>query len=414
MPLFRRAIPLLLVAALALSARAGVVGPAGPVFAPPAGAWAGPLGVAFADPALSPLLPMGMGSLSLTSPEAMRATAPLVQSLAQSLSVTPAAFSAMDPAQRKAAVELAVEDARETVRTKAYELAETARALAKPGRAMDKEGRAELYAAVAKLMEMRQYYGPWLDEAGKAAVDEGYESVSLRAWEVRTALLERDAGPAVERAAKPAATAPAMPAYVLKPTGSAEKLREDMENNKSGWGQSDLDALYTGYGFVLRQGGKHRFYSHPRFPQLHESVSRQNDLPPGYAQSALKLIRELERLSAEQTKTEAAPATGPPATLTLADLSILLSQPKEKTPAPQPVVERTRARAPPAAPARVAAKPVAERPAPPAITAQLAPATPKVVEAKPEPPAAEAVPQKPAGIIERLKLTWGRMKNNPN
>lgn len=396
MPLFRLTIPLLLAAALAASARAGVVSPAGPVFAPPAGAWAGPLGVAFADPAVIPFLPPGLSAPSLASPEGMRAAAPLVQSLSQALSVTPSAFASMSPTERKGALELAAEDARETVRVKAYALAEAAHALAKPGRAMDKEGRAELYAAVSQLMEMRQHYGPWLDEGGQSAVEEGYEIVSHKAWEVRTALLQRDAGPVVERAAKPVAAVRIKPPYSLNPSGSIMRLRKDMENNKSGWGQSDLDALYAGYGFVLRQGGKHRFYSHPHFPQLHESVSRQNNLPPGYAQSALKLIRELERLTAEQTKTEAAPATGPPATLTLADLSILLPHTKERTPKAKPGVERIQARAPPAIPAR------------------LAPSTPKVVAAKPEPPAAQTAPQKSAGLIERITIAWGRIKDGQN
>jgi hypothetical protein len=157
-PLFRRAIPLLLAAALAVTARAGVVSsPGGAVFAPPAGAWVGPLAVAFNDPSVASLLPSGLSAPSLTSPEALRAAAPLVQSLAQALSVTPEAFAAMTPADRKGAIELATEDAKETVRAKAYELAEQARALSKPGRAMDKEGRAELYAAVSRLMEMREH-----------------------------------------------------------------------------------------------------------------------------------------------------------------------------------------------------------------------------------------------------------------
>lgn len=420
MPLFRRALPLLLVAALAVSARAGVVGPAAPVFAPPAGAWVGPLSVAFNDPSVASLLPSGLAAPSLTSPEGLRSAAPLVQSLAQALSVTPEAFAAMSPADRKGAVELAAEDARDAVRAKAYELAETARALSKPGRAMDREGRAELYEAVARLMEMREHYGPWLDEGGKAAVEDGYSLASAKAWEVRTFLLQRDAGPAVERPSRPAApAAPAKPAYVLDPSGTAMKLRADMENNKNGWGQSDLDTLYTGYGFVLRQGGKHRMYYHPAFPQLHQTVSRQNDLPPGYAQSALKLLAELERLTAEQGKTAAAPATGPPAALSLADLSVLLAPPKERAVKTEPVEEKRRARAPPAVPASVAAKTVPEkkapdRPAPPAITARLAPSEPVAVAPRPEPPAVAAAPKKPAGLIERLKSAWSRAKSGSN
>lgn len=420
MPLIRRALPLLLAAALSASARAGVVAPAGPVFAAPAGAWAGPLATVFTDPSLSALLPPSLGASPSLTPNDIRATAPLVQSLTLALSVTPEAFLAMPAAERKGAIELAAEDAREAVRAKAYELSETARQLSRPGRPMDREGRAELYAAVSQLMEMRDFYGPWLDEGGKAAVAEGYELASRTAWEVRTFLLKRDEEPVVDRAARPAARPePAKPVYVLDPSGTAVKLRADMENNKSGWGQSDLDTLYSGYGFVLRQGGKHRMYYHPAFPQLHQSVSRQNDLPPGYAQSALKLLVELERLTAEQTKTAAAPATGPPATLALADLSILLSQPKERAPRAEPVSSTSRSRAPPAVPARVSAKTspaqaVPDRPAPPRITARLAPAEPKIAEPKPEPPAVEAAPQKPKGLIERLMGMWGRSNNRSN
>lgn len=421
MPLLRRAIPLLLAAALAVPARAGVVSsPAGAVFAPPAGAWVGPLSVAFTDPSVARLLPPGLSAPSLTSPEALRSAAPLVQSLSQALSVTPEAFAKLSPADQKGAVELAVEDARDAVRAKAYELAENARALAKPGRAMDKEGRAELYAAVARLMEMREHYGPWLDEGGKAAVEDGYQLASRKAWEVRTFLLQRDEGPAVERAERPAApAAPAKPVYVLDPSGTAMKLRADMENNKNGWGQSDLDTLYVGYGFVLRQGGKHRMYYHPVFPQLHETVSRQNDLPPGYAQSALKLLRELERLTAEQTRTAAAPAQGPPAALSLGDLEVLLSPPKERAPKPEPVAAKDRSRAPPAVPARAAAKtaPVkaaVERPAPPPVTARLAPSAPVAAEPRAEPPPVEEAPKKPATLLERFKLAWSRAKNGTN
>lgn len=420
MPLIRRALPLLLAAALSASARAGVVAPAAPVFASPAGAWAGPLATVFTDPSLSSLLPPSLGASPALTPTDLRATAPLIQSLTLALSVTPEAFSAMAPADQKGAIELAAEDAKEAVRAKAYELSETARQLSRPGRPMDREGRAELYAAVSQLMEMRDFYGPWLDEGGQAAVEEGYTLASRTAWEVRTFLLKRDEGPVVERAARPAARPePAKPPYVLSPSGTAVKLRADMENNKSGWGQNDLDTLYSGYGFVLRQGGKHRMYYHPVFPQLHQSVSRQNDLPPGYAQSALKLLVELENLAAAQTKTAAVPATGPPATLDLADLSILLSQPKERAPRAEPLSSPSRSRAPPAAASRVAvktvpARTVPDRPAPPRITTRLAPAEPTVAEPKPEPPAVEAAPQKPKGLIERIKSTWGRFKDKTN
>lgn len=415
MPLVRRAKLLLLVAVLCSTARAGVV--SGPVYAPPAGAWAGPLGVAFNDPSISPLLPPSLTALPLTSPDALRMTAPLVQSLSKALSISPQAFAKMTPADRKSALELAAEDAKDSVRVKAYELADTARQLSKPGRAMDKESRAELYHAVAKLMEMRQYYGPWLDKDADAEVQKAYELSSTRAWEVREFLLNRDAPEVEATRERPAVSAaPVAPIYELKPAGTAVALREAMKNNKSGWGQSDLDTLYTGYGFVLRQGGKHRFYSHPSFPQLTATVSRQNDLAPGYAQTALKDIAELERLVAAQRAAEAAPVTGPPATLTLADLSVLLSQPKPKPEKTRPVVQEKPRPVPAPVPARVAAKtnpavPVA--PAPPPVVPQLQPSTPKVVEAKPEPPPVKTSPQKPASLIDRIRLAFTRNKG-PN
>jgi hypothetical protein len=403
----------LLAAALAVSARAGVVGPAS-VYVPPSGAWAGPLGAAFADPALSGLLPLSLTSPSLSSPEALRATAPLVQQLARGLNLTPQKFAAMPIVERKAAIELASESARDELRVKVYELVDHARALSAPGKALDREARAELYGTVARLMEVRDHYGAWLDESELAVVEDGYKIASTRAWDIRNALIG-DAGAPL--GAKAEAPAVARPAYKLEPSQTARQLREAMEGTKSGWGQGDFDTLYTGYGFVLRQGGKHRFYSHPVFPQLHETVSRQNDLPPGYAQSALKLIAELERLTAPP-KAAAPIVTGPPATLKLADLAVLLSPPAVKiAPPKKPVVEKALPRGPPALPivtARVAEKTNPEAPSVPAINPTLSPATPRIVEAKPEPPPAKTSPNLPSGLIERIKIVWGKLKSGPN
>ncbi|MBI5247653.1 MAG: hypothetical protein HY923_10760 [Elusimicrobia bacterium] len=433
MPLLRRAKFLLLVLALAVSARAGVVAPvATTVYAPPGGSWGAPLGVVFTDPAITPLLPASLGSLSLAAPgaaptpEMLRKAAPLVHSLTEVLSIKPEALAKMDPATRKNAVELAVEDAKESVRAKAYELSEKARQLSQPGRAMDRATRAELYHTTAMLMEMKEFYGDWLDSDGLAVVDEGYKTISARAWEVRNFLLERDtpaAGPVSTKrpgSVPPSAAAPK--AYVMDPAGTAVALRTDMQNNKSGWGQDDLHTLYVGYGFVLREGGKHRFYYHPAFPQLTQSVSRQNDLPPGYAQSALKLITELERLVAAQKAAVVAPTTGPPATLTLADLSILMPQekPAKIVEAAQEVEEKVAASAPQASPATVPK--VVPQPIPSAIAektnpdpvvnvGRLQPPTEKVVEVKPEPPPVTANPDKP-GFLERVKSVWSRGKTN--
>lgn len=76
----------------------------------------------------------------------------------------------------------------------------------------------------------------------------------------------------------------------------ALKLLEQMTRSKAGWKAKDLDALYLGFGFVKREGGKHVVYSHPEFPQLRATVTRARNLPHGYVQEALSLIKELSRL----------------------------------------------------------------------------------------------------------------------
>lgn len=68
-----------------------------------------------------------------------------------------------------------------------------------------------------------------------------------------------------------------------------------MRQSKTGWGFNDLDALYRGFGFEVREGGKHTMYIHPRFPELRATVARHRSLPIGYVQHAIRLIEELER-----------------------------------------------------------------------------------------------------------------------
>ncbi|PIR19686.1 MAG: hypothetical protein COV48_00625, partial [Elusimicrobia bacterium CG11_big_fil_rev_8_21_14_0_20_64_6] len=97
----------------------------------------------------------------------------------------------------------------------------------------------------------------------------------------------------------------------------------------------------------------------------------------------------------------------PPATLNLADLSVLLSPPAENIPEPKPVVVKSQARAPPVA-RPVAVKTAPEAPAPPKITAQLAPSTPKIAEPKREPPAIETKTE-PSSWLDRTKNLFKRL-----
>lgn len=79
----------------------------------------------------------------------------------------------------------------------------------------------------------------------------------------------------------------------------AEKLLEKMRNSKAGWGADDLHALYVGFGFEFREGGKHIIYIHPDFPELRATVARHNVLAIGYIQHAISLVDKLKKLKKE-------------------------------------------------------------------------------------------------------------------
>ncbi|MFA5092356.1 MAG: hypothetical protein WC543_00165 [Candidatus Omnitrophota bacterium] len=74
------------------------------------------------------------------------------------------------------------------------------------------------------------------------------------------------------------------------------KLLERMRCSKSGWRFTDLEKLYSKYGFEKKEGGKHALFLHPDFPELRATVTRHNSLPLGYIQFAVKLIDKLEEL----------------------------------------------------------------------------------------------------------------------
>ena len=80
---------------------------------------------------------------------------------------------------------------------------------------------------------------------------------------------------------------------------SIEDLIEAMKRSKAGWRGADLEKLYLGLGFEIREGGKHRLYIHPRFPELRATVTRSRSLPVGYVQHALQLAERLRRMEDE-------------------------------------------------------------------------------------------------------------------
>lgn len=75
---------------------------------------------------------------------------------------------------------------------------------------------------------------------------------------------------------------------------AADDLFEGMCRSKAGWKHSDLAELYKGFGFAMREGGKHTVFWHPKYPELRATVTRARDLPIGYVQEAIRLVRLLK------------------------------------------------------------------------------------------------------------------------
>jgi hypothetical protein len=77
---------------------------------------------------------------------------------------------------------------------------------------------------------------------------------------------------------------------------SAGKLLERMRNSPTGWGQTDFETLFKGFGFDWNEGKKHRIYFHKDYPNLQMGVPRHNSLKKWVAREAVKLIDKLLEL----------------------------------------------------------------------------------------------------------------------
>ncbi len=81
-----------------------------------------------------------------------------------------------------------------------------------------------------------------------------------------------------------------------------DRLLDRMRRSKAGWAFADLERLYVGLGFEIREGGKHRLYIQPKFPQLRATVTRSRSLAKGYIEHALDLAERLSKMEAENGK----------------------------------------------------------------------------------------------------------------
>jgi len=81
--------------------------------------------------------------------------------------------------------------------------------------------------------------------------------------------------------------------------GEAVKLFERMCASKAGWKRDDLNRMYTGFGFVIKNGrGKnpHDKVYHPNHPELFTFVPRHTKVGLVYIEIATKLIKRLQKL----------------------------------------------------------------------------------------------------------------------
>jgi len=392
------------------------------LYAPPALEWSRPLPNLAASPieaSLSRLSTLGVLvpalRADLPAAERLKTLAPVVEQLAQ-LGLDPRAFATHSAHDQDAALELALTTAKEDVAQKAYELVGRAKTLVWGETGYNKAKRDELYAVAAQLGELKEHYLELVPPAERDLVAQSELQARARFHDVQKALIEGVALPAADALAKGSPArgkeSPAVPAETARPrSGSpaAAALLERMRATKSGWGQKDLDAVYRGYGFVMEEGGSHRKYYHPRYPQLWTMVARHNDLAPGYAQTALKLVAELERLQGPALPASAigSEAAVPPLPRPSPESPVKKPEALVETPAPlessTPAPERKKTGASPQKMKQSAAAPPAQN--------SLAPASPRPDAPKQEtpPPAADAPKQLPVphGWLENLRRMFG-------
>lgn len=325
-----------------------------------------------------------------------QALAPVTHALSAGLGVDAHQFAAMTPADQKTSVHLALEAARQELTQKSYELVGEAKARVWATDGITKSDLDALYPLAAQLREIDRNYGPLLDEHSRELVSAS-AAQAADAWRTARAAYVARFGEAAAKALRTGKEAEASAVASvrkaprpLNPSTGARKLLERMRSTKSGWGEKDLEAVYLGYGFTFRDGAKHRMYTHPDFPQLHTTVSRQRDLPPGYAQEALKLIAELETLSAPVS---ALGRSAPGAGKDLDDLPPPIDYASAAEKAPREKPRRAETRAPEAlaiVAAPLDAQPAQSLPAAATETTVRKPAA-AAEPAKQEPPAPPAV-----------------------
>lgn len=87
---------------------------------------------------------------------------------------------------------------------------------------------------------------------------------------------------------------------------SGLKILRKMRQSLAGWSQDDINAVYAAHGFIMREGGSHVIWVHPKYPDLRAAVGRHRHLDKAYAAKAIELVDKLAALEALAEKGEAA------------------------------------------------------------------------------------------------------------
>ena len=83
----------------------------------------------------------------------------------------------------------------------------------------------------------------------------------------------------------------------------ADRLLERARRSSAGWRRQEIDRLYQGFGFRIRQGSNHDVVTHPDFLgnlELRGTLPRHSEIAKEYVRAAVKHIEKLKQLQAER------------------------------------------------------------------------------------------------------------------
>jgi predicted RNA binding protein YcfA (HicA-like mRNA interferase family) len=87
----------------------------------------------------------------------------------------------------------------------------------------------------------------------------------------------------------------------------ARKILEKMRRTKTGWRPRDFHTLYSGFGFIIKSGGRggHTIYIHSKYRHIRDTIPQHSkELAPGYAKDAVKNIDLLLKLGKEEQEND--------------------------------------------------------------------------------------------------------------